>query len=61
MKVLRGVEDIKAFEAGRSNTTDARALTLIFKAIVEGKAAGVKSTEQMILILLGQKYNEKIS
>jgi beta-lactamase class A len=60
MKILRGVEDIKAFEAGKSNTTSARALTIIFKAILEGKAAGEKSTDQMISILLGQTYNEKI-
>jgi len=60
MRVLRGVEDIKAFEAGQSNTTSARALTMLFRAILEGRAAGKESTAQMTGILLGQKYSDKI-
>ncbi len=60
MQVLRGVEDIKAFELGRNNTTSARALTRLFRAILDVHAAGKESTRQMIDILLGQKYDDKI-
>jgi beta-lactamase class A len=60
MKVLRGVEDIKAYRAGKSNVTTARALTRIFTAILQGRAADQKSTSEMIGILLQQKFNDKI-
>ena len=60
MQVLRGVEDIKAYRAGKSNVTTARALTRIFTAILQGRAADQKSTSEMIGILLQQKFNDKI-
>lgn len=58
--VLRGVEDIKAYRAGKSNTTTAKDLTIIMQAILEGKAGNPKSTNEMIVILLDQKFNDKI-
>ncbi|MDQ3816260.1 MAG: class A beta-lactamase-related serine hydrolase, partial [Acidobacteriota bacterium] len=38
MKVLRGVEDGKAFERGLNNTTTARDLLAILRAVAEGRA-----------------------
>ena len=58
--VLRGVEDIKAYEAGLSNTTTARDLGIIFAALAAGKAAGPTSCEEMITILERQQFNEGI-
>jgi len=58
--VLRGVEDIKAFRAGKNNTTTARALTDLFQAILTGQAANQPSTAKMIEILLAQSFRDKI-
>jgi beta-lactamase class A len=58
--VLRGVEDTKAYELGLSNTTTARDLGLILKALAEGRAADATSTRQMLDILLRQEFNEGI-
>ncbi len=60
MKVLRGVEDSKAFEKGLNNTTTARALQILMTAIAEGKAVNPSSSQQMIQILEHQKFNEGI-
>jgi beta-lactamase class A len=60
IRILRGVEDGKAYRAGLNNTTTARDLTLIFEAIFTGRAAGEKSSRDMIRILSHQKFNEKI-
>ena len=43
IKVLRGVEDQKAFDHGLNNTTTARDLSIILAAIQENKAASPKS------------------
>jgi beta-lactamase class A len=58
--VLRGVEDIKAYRAGLSNTTSARDLGIIFEAIYEQRAAGPESCREMIEILSRQEFNEGI-
>jgi len=60
IQVLRGVEDGKAFERGMNNTTTARDLAIILRAIQEGKAASPAATRQMLSILLAQEFNEKI-
>jgi len=60
MKVLRGVEDIKAFRAGRNNVTTARALTTIFEAIFSKKICNKSNSEKMIEILKDQKFRTKI-
>ena len=60
MKVLRGVEDGKAYEAGLNNTITARALLILLDAIAEGKAIDPKSSRQMIGILERQTFNEGI-
>jgi beta-lactamase class A len=60
IEVLRGVEDIKAYRAGLSNTTTARDLGVIFVSIAERAAASAESCGEMIDILLAQEFNEKI-
>lgn len=60
IQVLRGVEDGKAFEKGMNNTTTARDLATILRAIQEGKAASPAATHEMLTILLAQEFNEKI-
>ena len=60
MKVLRGVEDIKAYEKGLNNTTTARGLQQLLDAIARGEAVDQDSARQMIEILERQKFNEGI-
>jgi beta-lactamase class A len=60
IQVLRGVEDGKAFEKGLNNTTTARDLAIILRAVEEGKAASPAATRQMLAILSAQEFNEKI-
>ena len=54
MTVLRGVEDIKAYEAGKNNTTSARALAVCLKAILNSKLFSENSRQEMFKILLSQ-------
>jgi beta-lactamase class A len=60
IQVLRGVEDGKAFDKGMINTTTARDLAIILRAIEEGRAAPPEATREMRQILLSQEFNEKI-
>lgn len=60
IQVLRGVEDGKAFEKGLNNTTTARDLAIILRAIQEGRAASPNATREMLEILSAQEFNEKI-
>ena len=60
IKVLRGVEDIKAFEKDLNNTTDAFDLMLIFEKIAIGEIISEKACSEMIDILLNQEFNSRI-
>jgi beta-lactamase class A len=60
IQVRRGVEDQKAYDRGLNNTTTARDLAIILRAIEEGKAAPPAATNAMREILLAQEFNEKI-
>ena len=60
MNVLRGVEDTKAYEAGRNNTTSARDLAALLAALERGEAASAISTDSMRTILLRQEFNDRI-
>ncbi|MEO6223527.1 MAG: serine hydrolase [Vicinamibacterales bacterium] len=60
MQVLRGVEDQKAFDAGKSNTTDALGLLSLFEAIAKGQAVSPKASAEMVEILKRQKFNDGI-
>jgi beta-lactamase class A len=60
IQVLRGVEDGKAFDKGLINTTTARDLAIILRAIEQGRASSPEATSEMRQILLAQEFNEKI-
>ncbi len=60
INVLRGVEDIKAYEKGLSNTTTAKDLMIIFENIANYKIVSEDVCRQMIDILLAQKFNNII-
>lgn len=60
MKVLRGVEDGKAFQQGLNNQTTARDLATLLEAIETGKAASPSSSREMIGILTRQEFNDEI-
>jgi beta-lactamase class A len=58
--VLRGVEDMKAFQAGLSNRTTARDLAIIFEHIAQGTAVSAQASADMTDILLDQKFRDMI-
>lgn len=58
--VLRGVEDLKAFDAGKNNTTTAHGLMELYTLLAKGKLIDPESSQQMIKILLQQKLNDRI-
>src|SRR6476469_3769449 len=60
IQVLRGVEDGKAFERGLNNTTTARDLAIILRAIQNGTAAPPNATREMLSVLLAQEFNDRI-
>jgi beta-lactamase class A len=60
IQVLRGVEDIKAYEKGMNNTTTAYDQMLIYSALANGQIADPENTKAMITILLDQEFNEVI-
>ena len=60
MKVLRGVEDEKAFRAGLNNTTTARALARLMEAIARGEAVDPEASGAMRAILERQTFNDGI-
>ncbi len=59
-RVLRGVEDQKAFDRGMNNTMTARDLAALFAALERRQVAGESDTRDMLDILLAQEFNEKI-
>jgi beta-lactamase class A len=60
IRVLRGVEDGKAFRAGLNNTTTARDLAVLLEAIETGRAASRTSCDAMRDILLRQEFSAEI-
>lgn len=60
MKVLRGVEDGKAFEKGLNNTATARDLLTLMRAIAEGRIVSREACKQMVNVMLAQRFNEGI-
>ena len=60
MLVLRGVEDQKAFDAGKNNVTDARGLLGLFERIGRGDAVSRTASEEMVAMLARQTFNEGI-
>lgn len=60
IEVRRGVEDGKAYDRGLNNTTTARDLAVILKALEDGKHVTPADRQRMLDILLAQEFNEKI-
>lgn len=60
IRVLRGVEDGKAFQKSLNNTTTARDLMIILRQIAERRAISAKASDEMINIMLDQTFNEGI-
>lgn len=60
IKVLRGVEDGKAYAQGLNNSTTSRDLAALMAAIEQGRAASPTSTALMRDILMRQEFNEEI-
>lgn len=60
MKVLRGVEDNKAYDAGLNNVTTANDLCILFKQIGTGAIVSQQACEEMIRILKDQRHNDII-
>jgi beta-lactamase class A len=60
IRVLRGVEDGKAFQKGMNNTTTARDLGVLLEAIQRHMAASARSCDTMLAILSRQEFNDEI-
>lgn len=60
IQVLRGVEDGKAYDRALNNTTTARDLAVILRAIEQGNDIAPADRERMLDILLAQEFNQKI-
>jgi beta-lactamase class A len=58
--VLRGVEDIPAYRAGRNNTTTARDLGALLVALARDRAASTGACREMLAILARQHFAEGI-
>lgn len=60
LKVLRGVEDIKAFKLGLNNSTTAKDLLIVYESLATNKILDRNVCEEMIEILSKQKFNDLI-
>ena len=60
IQVLRGVEDGAAYRAGLNNTTTARDLGVLLRAIADGRAASRTACDSMLAILGRQEFSEGI-
>ena len=56
VRILRGVEDQAAFDAGLNNEVTANGLLKILRLIADGKAYSKHSSDEMMNILLEQQY-----
>ena len=60
MRVLRGVEDGKAFDHGVNNTTTARALLTLMETIAHGDAVDKPASDEMVAVLKRQTFHDRI-
>lgn len=58
--VLRGVEDIKAYEKGLSNRTTALDEMIVYRNLALSEAVNEQASAEMVEILKQQKFNEMI-
>lgn len=59
-RILRGVQDLKAYEAGMNNTSTAGDLALMLLACLQSETFSGESHRNMIDILRAQKFNDMI-
>ena len=60
VRVLRGVEDQRAFEAGLNNEVTAHGLLKLLRLIADGKAYTKEVCDEMLEIMLEQQYRSGI-
>ena len=60
VKVLRGVEDQRAYEAGLNNEVTANGLLKLLRVIADGKAYSQEICNQMLEIMLDQHFRSGI-
>jgi len=60
VRILRGVEDQAAFEAGLNNEVTATGLLKLLRLIADGRAYSKKSSDEMLNIMLEQQYRSGI-
>jgi beta-lactamase class A len=60
VKVLRGVEDNKAYAKGMNNVATAGGLMTILARLAEGSAVSKSASAEMLDVLRAQKFNEGI-
>ena len=60
VRILRGVEDQAAFEAGLNNEVTANGLLKLLRLIADGRAYSKTSSDAMLKIMLEQQYRSGI-
>ncbi|HSY48488.1 MAG TPA: serine hydrolase [Thermoanaerobaculia bacterium] len=60
VRVLRGVEDQAAFDAGLNNEVTANGLLKMLRVIAEGKAYSEGASQEMLAIMLDQQFRSGI-
>jgi beta-lactamase class A len=60
VRILRGVEDQAAFEAGLNNMVTANGLLKLLRTIADGKAYSRGASDEMLQIMLDQQYRSGI-
>lgn len=60
VRILRGVEDSAAFEAGLNNEVTANGLAKLLRLVADGKAYSKEASEEMMNIMLEQQYRSGI-
>jgi len=60
IRILRGVEDQAAFEAGLNNEVNANGLLKLLRLIADGKAYSKHASDEMLKILLEQQFRSGI-
>jgi beta-lactamase class A len=60
IRILRGVEDQAAFEAGLNNEVTANGLLKLLRMIAEGRAYSQHACDEMLKIMLDQQYRSGI-
>ena len=60
MRVLRGVEDLKAYERGLNNTATARDVAVWMAALARGDAVSEEASAEMVEILKRDEFRDRI-